>query len=80
MPGREQSDRTCYGHSDRLLLHRFMVGCSVFIAHLVILIDVNHSSVGENHCSAVKMEFALSYLGLSYIKDDFERCIKTGSR
>lgn len=61
------------GNGDSLLLHGFVDSDAVFVAHLVKFVDANHSAVGEDHGTALEVEFACGGIALY-------RCSQSGSR
>ena len=54
----EDGSDACLGDGDRLLLHGFVDRYSVFVTHLVELIDADYTSIRKHHRSALEVEFS----------------------
>jgi len=55
----ENGRNSSLGDRDSLLLHGLVDSDSIFIPHLVKLIDTDDTSISEHHGSSFKMEFSL---------------------
>ena len=58
-PRVEDGGDASFGDGDGLLLHRFVDGHTVFVAHFVEFIDTDHTAICKYHCAAFQEEFSL---------------------
>lgn len=51
---------TSFSNRNSLLFHSFVNGHSIFIPHLVKLVNTYHTSISQHHCSAFEIKLPLS--------------------